>query len=210
MLKACRYLLQRHITGRAFSLVELLITLLLGSVLFAMVLGLYVDGMTNATQNLQFSRLHAYLQSLMSLMVTDLRRAGYGGSDYLVGENADKSVAINSDHNCIVYYYNHDRSVALNNSNKMAFSLRQHTLKFKTAVGRVADTACSVNTGWTSLSDQQFIRINALTFYPSVSSSSVATLRNIDISLSGELANDNRFTHTMNTTVHIRNVEFID
>ena len=46
---------------KGFSLVELMLSLLLGSVLLAMVIGLYVTGVSSGAKSLKYSRLHTDL-----------------------------------------------------------------------------------------------------------------------------------------------------
>ena len=197
-------------TYKGFSLVELLIALLLGSLLITMVIGLYVTSVSTGSTGLKNSRLRTDLQSMISMMETDIRRAGYsgGGNAYLVGINGDKTIDINSNNDCIVYYYNHNKSSIVESSNKMAFSLRNNTLKFKTGVEKVANTVCAVSSGWIDVSDAKFIKITALSFIETISSNATATTRNVKINLSGELASDNRYTHSISTHVQVRNIEF--
>jgi type II secretory pathway component PulJ len=191
-----------------FLLVELLIALLLGSILLAMVIGLYVTGVSTGAKSLKYSRLRTDLQSILAIIETDIRRAGYGGENYLVGATGDKGIDINSGGDCIVYYYNHNSSVTLESSNQMAFSLKDSTIKFKTGVGQVANTVCAVTTGWTDVSDDQFISITDLDFTENIVSSAFATIRSVKIELAGELISDSAYKHAITTRVQVRNLEF--
>ncbi|MEI6897203.1 MAG: pilus assembly protein PilW, partial [Psychromonas sp.] len=174
----------------------------LGSVLLLMVISLYMTGVSTGTKNLKISRLNADLHVLITLMERDLRRAGFGGDAYLVGATNIKSVNINSDQNCIVYYYNHNHSQLLESSNKMAFSLKNDTLKFKTNVSKVAETVCEDVSGWKSISDKGFIKITQLVFTEEITSHAQTT---IVINLSGELIADSRYRHSISTSVQVRN-----
>jgi prepilin peptidase dependent protein B len=191
-----------------FSLVELLIALLLGSVLLAMVIGLYVMGVSTGAKSLKYSRLRTDLQSIVAMIETDVRRAGYGGKEYLVGVGGAKSIDINSSENCIVYYYNHNETSAVESSNKMAFSLKGDVIKFKAGVGQVADTVCAITTGWTAISDDQFVTITNFTLTESIVSSASATIRSVKIELAGELVSDANYNHSIATRVQVRNLEF--
>ena len=191
-----------------FSLVELLITLLLGSTLLVMVIGLYVSSVSEGGKALKYSRLRSDLQSLISMIETDIRRAGYGGDAYLVGEFANKSIDINSAQNCIIYYYNHNHTTSLEHSNKMAFSLKKGALKFKAGIGQVADAVCQNEKGWTSISDVQFMTVNQLRFTENITSNAHATLRSIKIELAGSLLSNNIYSHSISTHVQVRNREF--
>jgi prepilin-type N-terminal cleavage/methylation domain-containing protein len=191
-----------------FSLVELLVAMLLGSLLLAMVIGLYVTGVSNGAKSLKYSRLRTDLQSIIAMIETDVRRAGYGGSEYLVGVGGVKSIDINSSKNCIVYYYNHNKTSAVESSNKMAFSLKNGVIKFKAGVGQVADTVCAITTGWTNISDDRFITITNFVLTESVTSSASATIRSVKIELAGELVSDASYQHSIATRVQVRNLEF--
>ena len=195
-------------SNHGFSLVELLIALLLGSLLLAMVIGLYVTCVSEGGKAVQFSRLRSDSQSIVAMLETDIRRAGYGGEQYLVGEFGDKSIDINGDQDCIVYYYNHNRTADLEHSNKMAFSLKQGVIKFKTGIGQVAETVCVNDKGWTSISDSQFMTITQLRFTESISSNAYATLRTVKIDITATLHSNNIYSHSLTTYVQVRNMDF--
>lgn len=194
--------------SQGFSLVELMIALLLGSALLAMVIGLYITGVSTGAKSIKYSRLRTDLQSIVAIIETDVRRAGYGGSAYLVGVGGNKTIDINSDENCIVYYYNHDKTASLNSNNKMAFSYKDNAVKFKANVGQVAEDVCNITAGWTNVSDEQFITITRLSFVESVLSTANATMRSVTIELAGELVSDSRYSQSLATRVQVRNLEF--
>lgn len=191
-----------------FSLVELLISLLLGSVLLAMVIGLYVTGVSTSASSLKYSRLRSDLQSMISMMETDIRRAGFGGSDFMVGSGASKT--IDSSATCIIYSYDHDVTGSLNNSNKMGIRLQatDNEIQFGTGVDPLVSN-CYSYTGatWITLSDKQFIKITTLNFTESITSNASATIRSVQIQLTGELASDSNYSHSINSTVQVRNIE---
>lgn len=196
---------------KAFSLIEFLVSLLLGSFLLAMVINLYVTSVSNGIKNLKYSRLRTDLQSIISLMETDIRRAGYGGRDFMVGSGATKTVdSINTaNQDCIVYSYNHDASVAVNSANKMGFRLdhKNSKIQFGTGVDPLAIN-CYNSGYWTALSDNNFIKITALDFTESVISGAVTTQRSVKIEIKGELTSNSKVQHSMKTNVHVRNLEF--
>ncbi|MCG6200383.1 PilW family protein [Psychromonas antarctica] len=193
---------------KGFSLIEMLISLLLGSVLLAMVIGLYVTGVSSGAKSLKYSRLRTDLQSMMSMMETDIRRAGYGGNAFLVGSGASKTV--DSINHCIIYYYNHDSVLSITDANKMAFRFvpAKNEIQFGTGVGPLASDCYSPGNGsWTALSDKNFIKITALNFTENAVSSASATMRSVQIILAGELVSDNRYSHVIKTKVSVRNIE---
>lgn len=197
--------------NQGFSLVELLVALLLGSVLLAMVISLYTTSVATSAKSLKYSRLRADLQSIMAVMENDIRRAGYGGSDFMVGSGASKTVdSINtSTEDCIVYYYNHDGTTTIADANKMGFRLDHDTqeIKFGTGVDPLAAN-CYDSGSWSALSDKQFIKITDLGFTESTVSSASATMRSVQIDLTGELVSESAAQHTISTTLQVRNLEF--
>ncbi len=197
--------------NNGFSLIELLISLLLGSMLLAMVISLYVSSVSSGVKNLQYSRLRTDLQSIVALMEADIRRAGYGGPEYMVGSGASKTVdAINNgDKDCIVYYYNHDGSTSIQSANKMGFRLNPKTqeIQFGTGVDPLA-LNCYDAGYWRALSDKRFIKITALAFTESKVSSAAATQRSVQIEITGQLASESAAQHTIKTKVQVRNLEF--
>lgn len=199
---------QHYKTNNGFSLVELLISLLLGSLLLVMVISLYVSSVSAGAKNLKFSRLRTDLQSLIAMIETDIRRAGYGGSEYLVGASGHKTIDINSAEDCIVYYYNHDDSVVLASNNKMAFSLKENSVKFKNNVTQIVDTACENTSGWRGVSDDGFVKITELIFNEHVVANVATTIRSVEIKLSGELVSDDSYQYSITTHVQVRNIEF--
>ncbi len=196
---------------KGFSLIELLIALLLGSMLLAMVISLYVTSVSGGVKNLHYSRLRTDLQSIVSLMESDIRRAGYGGPEYMVGSGASKTVdSINSeDKDCIVYYYNYDDTTSIENANKMGFRLnpKTHEIQFGTGVAPLA-LNCYDAGYWRALSDKRFIKITALAFSESEVSSAAATLRSVQIEITGQLVSESAAQHTVKSKVQVRNLEF--
>lgn len=196
---------------KGFSLVELMLALLLGSVLLAMVIGLYVTGVSSGAKSLKYSRLRTDLQSIMAIMETDIRRAGYGGGDFLVGSGGTKTVdtLTSGTSRCLIYSYNHNSAATITDKNRMGFRFvaAENEIQFGNAVDPLA-TNCYSTGHWTSLSDKQFIKITDLTFAESVVSSATASIRTVAIHLSAELVADGSYKHAINTRVQVRNLEF--
>jgi type IV pilus assembly protein PilW len=105
------------------TLIELLISVVIGLIIAASMLGMYVNSTANSSQILKSSKLNQELTSLMTVMVNDIRRAGYAG-DFLGGVADNKFTYYDDDtipdpitnviripsQNCILYAYNIDTS----------------------------------------------------------------------------------------------------
>jgi len=193
-----------------FTLVEILIALLLGSLLLSMVVGLYISNVSAGYKALQFSQLRTDLQGLVALMENDIRRASYGGEGFMVGSNSNKVVDTyySETKACIVYAYNYDHSLAISSSHYMGFrySQDQMNLQFGRRVNKQA-SQCFNSGLWYNLSDPKFLKITSLYFNESVSVNSFARFRSVDISISAELASDDDYRYQMTTRVKARNPE---
>lgn len=197
------------IKQKGFSLIELLVALLLGMLLLAMVINLYVLTVSNGAKSLKYSRLRTDLQSMMALIETDIRRAGYGGKAFLVASGGTQT--IDSLDNCIIYSYDSDLNEQLDDINQMGFRFNseQNEIQFGTAVNPLA-SKCFEQGNWFALSDNQFIKITALEFTVSsaTNTTGTVTMRTVEIDLAGELTADPDFKHALNTKVQVRNLEF--
>jgi prepilin-type N-terminal cleavage/methylation domain-containing protein len=201
-----------YINKRAgFTLIEMLISLLLGSFLLAMIIGLYVNNVSASVKALKFSRLRTDLQALSALIENDLRRAGYGGSDFMVGATKAKVVdVINNDtQQCIVYAYNYDDASLFTSSHVMAFrySIINQSVQFGRKVDKQAIN-CFSSGFWVNLSDPNFLKVTQLNFVETSASNDQLILRSVDITIAGELVGSPTFKHQIQTQIQIRNPEF--
>lgn len=194
-----------------FTVIELLISLLLGSFLLAMVIGLYVNNVTASAKALKFSRLRTDLQTLIAVMEGDIRRAGYGGHDFMMGIAKSKVVdSINSStEKCIVYSYNYDDALVAASKHRMAFrySVKNASVQFGRGVDIQAVNCFSSGT-WVNLTDTNLLKITDLSFIESTTSNAQATIRSVDIQLAGELTVNSDYQHQIKTRIQVRNLEF--
>ncbi|TEW53459.1 prepilin-type N-terminal cleavage/methylation domain-containing protein [Psychromonas sp. RZ22] len=200
-----------HNKKSGFTLIEILISLLLGSVLLAMVISLYVTNVTASAKALKFSRLRTDLQALVALMEEDIRRAGYGGNEYMVGAGKAKVIdSINSTtQKCIVYAYNYDQTDSATTSHFMAFrySIKNKSVQFGKRVDIQASNCFSSGT-WVNLTYPEFVKVTELSFVESVVSNAQVTIRSVDIHVAAELVANSDYKHQLQTRIQVRNREF--
>jgi len=203
-------MLSRHNLKNGFTLIELLIALLLGSLLLAMVIGLYVSNVSAGNKAVRLSRLRTDLQALVGIMENDIRRAGYGGVDFMVGSGQKKLVdSVNTNtQKCIVYAYNHNAASAVTSSHFMAFrySPKTNSIQFGRAVDLLA-VNCFKSGTWVNLTDPKFLKVTDLSFIESTSISPHARLRSVEIKVSAELY-EQQSSYQLSTQVQIRNPEY--
>jgi len=193
-----------------FTLVEILISLLLGALLLAMVISLYVTNVSAGNKAMKLSRLRTDAQALMGVMEEDIRRASYGGNDFLVGLGRQKVIdSINSEtEKCVIYSYNYDDAISADSRHIMGF--RYSSLNKSIQFGRRVDpraTHCFQSGAWVNLTDPSFIKVHRLEFTESSITDSFTTKRSLNINILIALASDSRYNHQLQTMIQVRNVE---
>jgi type II secretory pathway component PulJ len=196
-----------------FTFVEILTCLLLGSLLLSMIIGFYITNVSGSTKTLQMSRLRTDLQALVGVIENDIRRAGYGGEQFMVGLDQSKMIdSINSStQKCIVYSYNYNDATTPTTSHVMGFrySINSKSIQFGRKVNRQASN-CLTEGYWVNLTDPDFLKITALSFIETSNTNpaSQITLRSIKINITGELVENSEYSYQIATQIQVRNREF--
>jgi len=166
-----------------FTLIEIMISLVLGLIVIGGAISIYISTIRGSTDVTNSARLNYDLDSVMQLMVNDIRRAGYWG-----GGIADSN-AINSTTNignpftlgsaniqlpsssCILYAYDFDDDTVLDingaagtlgDTNEFfGFKLEDGAIKIRSS--KIADNDC-VGDGWESITVSDMIEITHLQF----------------------------------------------
>jgi len=186
-------------TTAGFSLIELMIALVVGLIVVGAVLALIVSMIRSNNQTIQATRLTQELRATAMVIASDLKRAR-GVSDPFAAAKvpiADIDTIDTDTPGCIIYGYQGGaggdyRAVHLNADKKVVLGVSA------TAAGATCDLAGNV------LSSDA-VQIDSLTFDPSP-----FTGRQINITLTGSLANPNSgtdaITRTLTQTVFVRSV----
>jgi len=195
---------------RGFTLVEILIALLLGSLLLTMIVQLYSTNVAGQIQVLKTARVRMDLQSVMRVIESDLRRAGYGGNDFLVGEKHNKVIDIfnNGAQQCIVYAYNDDKGTTFNTSYVMGirYSTKTQSIQFGRKVSTQAK-ACFTTGFWTNLTDPHFMQVVKVAFSERAQVVDDNIQRNVDIELVARQADKPNALYQLHSFIHVRNNE---
>lgn len=128
---------QRGQRQRGFSLVELMVSVLLGLVVVGAAVAVYLSMVFSSTGTVRSARLNYDMGSLMLFMTNDLRRAGYWGGvvaganpllNPFTSEDEDVQIITNWDglglgNDCIVYSYDSDDDGLLQDGERFGFRL---------------------------------------------------------------------------------------
>jgi prepilin-type N-terminal cleavage/methylation domain len=163
-----------------FTLIEIMIALLLGLLVLAAVIGIYITTIRGSTDTVRSTRLNHDLDSALLLMVNDIRRAGYWGGA-IAGANsqnnpftaATTNVQIHLNGDCILYTYDADGNGVVNNNEYFGFRLNGNAIQMRITNDATTDrttaiAGCNSNSGWQTLTvndiGSERINITDLTF----------------------------------------------
>ena len=170
-----------------FTLIEIMIAFLVGLIIIAATITIYIATIKGSSDTLKSARLNYDLESVMSLMVNDIRRAGYWGgaiagadsftNPFTIG-NANIQIPTSA---CILYSYDADSPPdgIPDNGEYYGFKLQSGAIKIRSA--DTADTTADcTGSGWSTLSVEENVNVTALTFTPAYKCLNVTTALSYD------------------------------
>lgn len=181
-----------------FTLIEIMISLLLGLIVLGATISVYVTTVGSSTDIIKTTRLNHDLDSIMTLMINDIKRAGYwGGATMMVdsrtnlftsttGTTTDLQIPDNTGNSCILYSYDADGDGVVTypsaNSNELyGFKLEDNTIKMRKTGTNTTD--CSNGT-WEEFIDGDLLTITNLQFSFTPMTGLTATSRCLNVTTS--------------------------
>lgn len=209
-----------------FTLIELLIALVISTLLLSGLLALFGANVGHYNKTMNYNRLNEQLKAALEIMANDIRRAGYwanASNDVATNQNnnpfmtSTTDVSVNANNNCILFSYDHGNNGSLPaisanyDDDRYGFQLSNNAIQSRPP-GAAFSCAAS---GWENVTDPNIITITNLTF--TLINSTITTgpgsqgirMRSVDISVTGQLANDSTVSRTLTQHVRIRNDKFI-
>lgn len=220
--------------SRGMSLIELLVAITIGLLVVGAIVSLVVATMRTNTDNMRSVRLTQEMRGAMQLITRDLRRAGFSQNaleDIGAGVTANPFLVVDyddgdndgfDDDNCILYSSDSDIG-GMSSIDGIQETAERHGVRYNSNDLAIeykngSDSGCDVDTDWVAMTDASSVEITALSFgdvdgdglFPRVEFSggcpiSFATVREIQIILSGRLADDPAVQKTIQDTVRVRN-----
>jgi prepilin peptidase dependent protein B len=165
------------------TLIEIMIALLIGLIIIAATINIYITTIRGSSDTIRSARLNHDLESAMSLMINDIRRAGYWGDAIAGADSRDNpftttttNIQIHSN-TCILYSYDggsgstggvpHDANGAVNSDEYYGFKLEGTNIRMRKTG---ATTATCTDGVWETMnidtgnSRSEKVEIDALTF----------------------------------------------
>ena len=156
--------------SKGLTLIEIMISLLLGLIVIGGALSIYISTIRSSTDISNSARLNYDLDSAMQLMVNDIRRAGFWGGA-IAGSDAEinpftigvANIQIPVD-SCILYTYDGDGDGVLVDDNEYyGFKLQDGNIRIWTSNAVDASGDCTAN-GWETITNEGKVNISSLTF----------------------------------------------
>ncbi|BAW80192.1 hypothetical conserved protein [Candidatus Nitrosoglobus terrae] len=198
---------------RGFNLIELMVSLAVGLMVMGGALSVVISIIATNTATLKITRLNDELRDVMMMITRDLRRAGYWGRALnQVGSNNPASnpfalITLSADGSCVLFSYDSNNDGELNPlPNKLPnerYGYRLDTSDNAIEV-RQAGAGCT-DSGWQNLTDEKSINITAFNIQPQLVNTGQVTVRQYQITLTGQLNSDPTVQRTVQSTVKVRN-----
>lgn len=194
---------------KGYSLVELLISTFLGILVIGTITSAYTMTLTGSNQYLKESALSSELDSILFLMASEIKRAGYcrdcfATNPFMLNDGTNSAnilidgLADSSNGHCILFAYNHDSALgvtSIRNDDARGFRVKdsnkdgRNEIEIYTTYSGMANWSCT-GTNWQDYNNKR-IDIKKLDFTRTVYDSSVAgstnSIQNITITIGGKL-----------------------
>ena len=153
-----------------FGLTELMIGMVVGLIIIAGVITVYMSIVKGSSDTLKSAKLNQELSAAMAIMVQDIRRAGYWGTaepdnlnnPFMVAGTSDLNILdVSNTGDCILYTYDLNSNGSSNNE-FFGFKLENGQIMMRTGNGTT--TADCTDGTWLTVTDPKVITVNTLTF----------------------------------------------
>ncbi|MDO6526447.1 prepilin-type N-terminal cleavage/methylation domain-containing protein [Motilimonas sp. 1_MG-2023] len=204
-----------------FSLVELMISMVLGLAVVGMMISLYTSSIVNNNKIINQGKLNLEMKNLIELMSRDIRRAGYWGgatssalsSDFSSNlyNSASAALAVSPDKSCITFAYDMDSAnPEVTAQEYIGYKLQQGSVYIRSGL-----SPCGAESHWTQLTNDaiyidnlafNLTKVNAKGEIGTVPSEGLNTLMStVTINLKASLKSDRQKSITLDKTVLVRN-----
>jgi len=167
-----------------FTLIEIMIALVIGLIVVAAAISIYISTVGSSTSTIRSSRLNHDLESTMTLMINDIRRAGYwgGGADAIATINpfttGNANIQITKatgapDNSCILYAYDANDNGRLTPTDQTddigadeyyGFKLLNNSIYIRKTGSTATAASCDGANEWEQFVDSNSVSITELTF----------------------------------------------
>jgi len=154
-----------------FTLIEIMIALLIGLIIIAATITIYISTIKGSSDTLNSARLNHDLESAMSLMVNDIRRAGYWGRAIAGADSSTNPFTTGTANiqipmaTCILYSYDAGSPPdgIPDNGEYYGFKFQGGAISMRSADAAETTANCT-GAGWNTLTVEESVSITGLRF----------------------------------------------
>lgn len=210
-------------TQQGFTLIELMISVTLGIFLVAGALNVFSSTVSSGSRSMSMTRLNQDLQAILDVMGNEIKRAGFIQNSNNVTTSSIISVPSST---CLLYEYDTVRDGNIGNEDKRGF---RYNSTDKTVEFRESSTGSCTgsNTSWRALNDKRTVTVTATNITLSSSCFNLTQHKTdgttcgtantgdylltsyvINVSLTGQAANDADTARTVNGSYNMRTSKY--
>lgn len=198
---------------KGLTLIELMIGMVIGLIVSGIALNLYISTLNISAQTSNTVRLNQEMRLIMDMMVSDIRRAGYGEAPegvsvaYSSIVSGGVPVSIFDDKSCLVVAYNADADSDIELFAYKATSNAVQLSELSVASASTASIDCSSFSVWENLSSTDISAFSDLSFTSNAASSGWASTlpKVITVTMTASSAQDSKIFRQLIETVRVRN-----
>lgn len=219
-------LVKRIKQQRGYSLIEMMVALVLSSVVMGGMLTIFFNSLKHSSSANDIGKLDQQLHSVMHLISSDVRRAGYWANAHTSNSNpfmvtGSTDITVNAGNNCVLLTYDADGDGSLpsiasgSDDERYGYRLINNIIQYRPWG---ADFNCSAaDSAWQNLTDSNVIKItqfnvskseNVIDLDGAGSGTAALRMRKLTITITGELNNDSSVSKTITRTVKIYNDKY--
>lgn len=152
-----------------FTLIELMIALVLGLIVLGATINIYIATVGSSSSIIKSARLNHDLESVMALMLNDIKRSGYwGGANVAADSRVNLFTAATTNiqipaSTCILYSYDADGDGVVDSDEYYGFRFTNNSIQMRKTGTTTADADC-VDGTWEEFIDNNQLTITALQF----------------------------------------------
>ncbi|HEY8096810.1 MAG TPA: prepilin-type N-terminal cleavage/methylation domain-containing protein [Methylobacter sp.] len=152
-----------------FTLIEMMIALVLGLIVLGATINIYIATVGSSSNLIKSARLNHDLESVMTLMLNDIKRAGYwGGANFAADSRANPFTTATTNiqipvNTCVLYSYDADGLGTVDSNEFYGFKFTNNSIQMRKTGTTTASTDCSDGT-WEEFIDGNQLTITNLQF----------------------------------------------
>lgn len=150
-----------------YTLIEIMISLVLGLIVLGATISIYTSTVGSSTNIIKSARLNHDLESVMSLMINDIKRSGYWGRATVASDSRNNPFTATTANiqilanTCILYSYDADSDGIVESNEYYGFKFESNSVKMRKTGATTADCG---NGTWEEFIDGNQLTITVLQF----------------------------------------------